>query len=984
MADPTNPYAQYANPYAVYGAPREPSPQTPAQSQQDQLQVQHLQQQIQQTPLQNENTLTNIKQGETSVASQRQQMQFAPATTAAALYDKFTSDPAVKAYREVIPQVAQAMASKPGGANDISVVYAWAKAMDPTGSVRDQDVKLGQSATSPLQQAQFMVSQYHLEQGGQLPPEVKLSLTEAMRDKARQLDRQYSEVRANFLKQAQASGIPTDIFGPHEGTLYRSTEEAYIRAHGGTPRDPNAPSVAPAQTVGDFGLKADPNAKELNPQQAAAYDAWWAANPSPTPERLRTFGESIGVHIGNAEQIIAEKKRTGSVSHQIDATQARATVSGQYSDKPDPRALAQFEQLKQGGTDAGTAAGVGITQGVTLNAADEIAATGAALKGSLSGSGSFGDLYGVNQQANQLYNDYLQKTHPLAYGIGELGGGAVLAPLTFGASTPAQFAGLSGAMGTVAGFNSGNGLENRLGNAALGGVAGTALGVAVPKSIELAGQARNALLRRPTEAPPLVDPATGELNTPMDAMPAGQRYQTMQDYGLQHISPGMAGGRSARVMEQGMTNLPASAGLMEDFNSAASGELRRSMQGVAQQFGKSKTLNEGGAAVQQAALERNDRAASVIGKAYDNIPIAETAPTSKANTVGLLQQLTGRFQSNPRLAEAMDDPKLSQYLKAFESGDISWKDMKDFRSLVGEKIGQMRFGEGSSTSDLRALYGALSQDMRDTASAQGPRALHAFERANNLNRQNEELIQGALTRILGKDGSMTPERAAAAIQAMTKGGKSGGDLKTLAQIRSATIKSGAWDEIASTLIHLGGQPANSEGRAFQPATFVNWYADMSEPARAMLFKPELRKSLDGFVAMTQQLSRIKGLNNTSNSAPVMFGGGTILTAAASLLNPILGLKLGGTLAANYGLGKLWTTPAVVRLLTGYGRAVASGNQNAVKSQIGRIGALAATNPELREPLIMLQQKLLSGANDNLTSGIAASQPADQNQNQTDR
>jgi hypothetical protein len=54
-----------------------------------------------------------------------------------------------------------------------------------------------------------------------------------------------------------------------------------------------------------------------------------------------------------------------------------------------------------------------------------------------------------------------------------------------------------------------------------------------------------------------------------------------------------------------------------------------------------------------------------------------------------------------------------------------------------------------------------------------------------------------LTRILGKDGQLAPEKAAAAVQAMTKGGKSTGDLKTLAQIRSATIKSGAWDEIAS-------------------------------------------------------------------------------------------------------------------------------------------------------------------------------------------
>jgi hypothetical protein len=61
----------------------------------------------------------------------------------------------------------------PGGPGDISVLYAWAKAMDPTGSVREGDVQLGQSATGPMQRAQFLISQYRLQDGGQLPPDVQ-------------------------------------------------------------------------------------------------------------------------------------------------------------------------------------------------------------------------------------------------------------------------------------------------------------------------------------------------------------------------------------------------------------------------------------------------------------------------------------------------------------------------------------------------------------------------------------------------------------------------------------------------------------------------------------------------------------------------------------------------------------------------------------------------------------------------------------------
>jgi hypothetical protein len=465
----------------------------------------------------------------------------------------------------------------------------------------------------------------------------------------------------------------------------------------------------------------------------------------------------------------------------------------------------------------------------------------------------------------------------------------------------------------------------------------------------------------------------------VDSMTPAERVAVMRDYGLKTTTPGMVGGRTARVLEQGLNNVPGSAGVMEDVNSQASGELRRSMQGVAQQFGSSKTLAEGGAELQRGANQYIDRSQAVASKAYNAIPIADQAQASTSNTVATLRDLTSRFQSNPDLAAAFQDKNLARYQAALEKGPLSWRDLKDFRSLVGEKIGEMRFGEGSSTSDLRALYAGLSQDMQDTAAAQGPKAVAAFNRANNLYRQQQQLIEGSLTRILGPDGNLSPERAAAAVQAMTRGGKATGDLRTLAQIRAATVKSGAWDEIASTLIHLGGQPANSEGRAFNPQTFIQWYADMSEPARRMLFKPELRKSLDGFVAMNQQLARIKGLSNTSNTTPTMIGSGAIAAGGITAVShpmALLGLAAAG--GANYGMAKLWTSPAFVRLITGYGRAAASGNRAAVQSQVGRLAKFAATNPEFSEPV---QAILRQVSNDNFVGPLAASPDANQKKNQ---
>jgi hypothetical protein len=227
---------------------------------------------------------------------------------------------------------------------------------------------------------------------------------------------------------------------------------------------------------------------------------------------------------------------------------------------------------------------------------------------------------------------------------------------------------------------------------------------------------------------------------------------------------------------------------------------------------------------------------------------------------------------------------------------------------------------------------------------------------------------------------LSPEKAALAVQAMTKGGKATGDLKTLAQIRASTIKSGAWDEIAGTMIRLGGQPAGSQGRAFNPQTFVQWYSDMAEPARKLLFGgTELRQSLDQFVAVNQRLAGTNALRNTSNTGSAMFGGGAMLTAGAAIFNPLLGAKLAGVMASNFGMAKAWTNPAFVRWATRYSRAVATQNPNAVKSQIGRLSKIATADPTLRETLVALQKHLANAANDNGTLGAVASDSNTQNQ-----
>ena len=746
---------------------------------------------------------------------------------------------------------------------------------------------------------------------------------------------------------AQTTKGMLDFYGPNNGFIQYQTPQSqqFIQ------------ELAPAGSSGD----APGMPKRFTPEQQDQFFAILQnSGVDAADEYMRqTIGQSI------RDKAAAAKPHSNAIDYSAADAAAKAQIAA--------------DAAKRGNTGV-DAFGQGVAQGVTLGASDEIQSFGTALRGSLSGQGSFGDLYNSAQDANQAYQSYLGDTHPVFYGAGNLVGGAVsglAAPVGTG---PAGLLKSGAALGGLYGFNSGQGgVEGRISGGALGAVAGAALPEFLGAGFAGRGlAARNAMSSagRETAIPPLVDAITGRINEPLEAMRPGQRVAAAQDFGIQ-LPMGAATDRGGAIIEKGLDNLPGSAGVMNDNRRAVEGQVQNAVENVATKFGSARTLNEGGAEVQSGTKEWMTRFDATTSKAYNAIPISPKAPTNLSNTKATLEQLAGKLESNPELQAEIRDPTLLRYLDAINKNGLDWQGIKDFRTFIGNKIGQFRFSEDARTGDYRALYAALSEDMRTSAAAQGPGALRAFERANAIKAEGERRIEESLSRILGPDAKANPEKAAAAIQAMTKGGKSTGDLKTLAAIRASTVKSGAWDEIAGTLIRMGGQPANSPGRAFDPKVFVQWYSDMAEPARAMLFKPELRKTLDQFVAVNQRLAGSNALRNTSQTIPNMTGTAFAGGAGAALMLGHLGTlaAIGGEAVANYGMAKVWTNPRFVQWATGYSRAIASGNENAVKSQIGRLAKLAATNPELREPL----QKLLNHANDNAIPALAASNTNTQDQ-----
>jgi hypothetical protein len=130
--------------------------------------------------------------------------------------------PGVKEYRVAIAQVAQGLKTKPDGAGDNALVYAYAKAMDPGSVVRESETAMAGATGSWLEtKTAQLKKQFGIEGGGQLSDDTRASLRREMLTKVGELNRAYTAQRRRYTADAEAFGFdPIRVIGPHDGTAF--------------------------------------------------------------------------------------------------------------------------------------------------------------------------------------------------------------------------------------------------------------------------------------------------------------------------------------------------------------------------------------------------------------------------------------------------------------------------------------------------------------------------------------------------------------------------------------------------------------------------------------------------------------------------------------------------------------------------------------------------------------------------------------------
>lgn len=278
-------------------------------------------------------------------------------------------------------------------------------------------------------------------------------------------------------------------------------------------------------------------------------------------------------------------------------------------------------------------------------------------------------------------------------------------------------------------------------------------------------------------------------------------------------------------------------------------------------------------------------------------------------------------------------------------GQLPYEALRKLRTLVGGEISDFSLSSDVPRSKWKALYGALSNDMR-AAMEGNPKAIESWERANKFHTRRVERME-ALDHVLDKSGG--PEAVYKAAFGNTKDGAT-----TLRTVMRSLPQDARREMSASFVRRMGravGSQQDNESGVFSMESFLTNWANMSPEAKKELFGyfgNDYRANMEKIAAMASKVrdgskvfknpsgtaqrdALITQIVGTASTAGTALGAGNASLAAMIVLGSV-----GSSVIGNRGAA-LMTNPRFVKWLAANesrptGELVAQIN---VLSRIGR-------------------------------------------------
>lgn len=387
----------------------------------------------------------------------------------------------------------------------------------------------------------------------------------------------------------------------------------------------------------------------------------------------------------------------------------------------------------------------------------------------------------------------------------------------------------------------------------------------------------------------------------------------------------------AQLLESFLAKMPGSAGVMARKARTQGNEIGAQMGRYADEMAPGSDPTQAGAAIEKGItgeggfLDRFKQQSSALYDAVDqHLPNgADGTQVGVPATVSMLYKLTKPIKGAENVSGILADPKIASIADALNQdvrgsvvaggqAVLPYQAIKELRTQVGNKIADAGLAPDVSTRQLKQLYGALSEDMRNGLKNVSEDAYTANNQAENFVRNGHAQID-QVESVVGRAGG--PEKIFNAAMSGTRDGAT-----TLNNVMSA-LKPEEQNVVSSAVVRRMGMAAPGQqsdtSDVFSTQSFLTNWNKLSPQAKTVLFKndSELRNNLDKIASVTNNLREgSKVFQNSSGTAPTsaLIGlGGAI---GSAVLHPVAAVPIIAGLAATNGAARLMTNPTFVKWL----------------------------------------------------------------------
>jgi hypothetical protein len=424
-------------------------------------------------------------------------------------------------------------------------------------------------------------------------------------------------------------------------------------------------------------------------------------------------------------------------------------------------------------------------------------------------------------------------------------------------------------------------------------------------------------------------------------------------------------GRIPQALESLLSKTPGAAGVMAKKATGQADEIGGRLSGLADELAPKTNPTTAGRVIEQGIsgeggfVSRFKAKASQLYDEVDQHMPPDTAVPVRA-TVQFLSKVSAPTKGAEATSALLANPKLgaiggalAEDLAKVQNGSLPYQAVKDLRSRVGDMIADSGLTSDVPRAQLKQLYGALSQDIRNQAS-KDPKAFAATNRAENYYRAGMDRIE-KVESVVDRAGG--PENI---FKAATSGTREGattlrGVMQSLQPDEAKVVTSAVVRRLGRA--NPGAQ--NDTGDAFSTETFLTNWNGMSPEAKGVLFNrmgSGFRENMDQVAKVASNLRQGSNVfKNPSGTGQALAQGTTVTAAVMSILtgHPVAAASLGAGVGTANLAAKAMTNPTFVKWL-------ASNSNRPVGALSGQIGALASQAQKDDDPDALELAQMLGG------------------------